>query len=268
MRQQLVIAAGGLAALALYAALLVSGRAVIRDRESAPAPDFVLETPDPATVEESDKAAIADLAAPPAPKQETAAKGARLPVRTVEPGLVVPPEEDLAQPLERIAPRPALFEPKEKEQPSSIILKRPVALAAGLVKAGDRTVQLKDIEPESIKRVCGSGERSWPCGVVARTAFRNYLRARALACEEIEEKADGTTAATCTVGGENVTVWLVANGWATPRAGSNLEAKAEEARKARLGFHGNDPRDIDRTPSIMLRGESTPGLQPDNEIPN
>ncbi len=248
MRQQLVIAAGGLAALALYAAILMSGGAVIRDRESAAAPDFVLDTPDSTAVEEPDKATIADVAAPPAAKQETAAKGARLTVRTVEPDLVVPPEEDLAQPLQRIAPRPALSEPKEKEQPSSIILQRPVALAAGLVQAGDRTVQLKDMEPESIERVCGSGERSWPCGVVARTAFRNFLRARALACEEIEEKADGTTAATCKVGGENVTGWLVANGWATPRAGSNLKAQADEARKARLGFYGNDPRDIDRAP--------------------
>lgn len=248
MRQQLVIAAGGLAALALYGAIIASGAAVIRDRDGAAAPDFVLDTPDPATFEAPDKAVIAEPAAPPAADQEPAAKGARLPPRIVDPAFIAPPEESLAQPLERIAPRPALSARAKKEMPSSVILQRPVALAAGLVQAGDRTVQLKDIEPERTEKICGSEGGNWPCGVVARTAFRNFLRGRALACEEIEEKADGTTTAMCTVGGENAAAWLVANGWALPLAGSALEAQAEAARTARRGFYGNDPRDLDRAP--------------------
>jgi len=248
MRQQLVVAAGGLAALALYGAILASGAAVIRDRESAAAPDFVLDTPDPATFEEPDQAALAEPAAPPPAEPEPAAKGARLPLRIVQPAFIAPPKESVAQPLERVAPRPALSAAVKKEMPSSVILQRPVAIAAGLVQAGDRTVQLKDIEPERTEKICANGGGNWPCGMVARTAFRNFLRGRALACEEVEEKADGTSTAMCTVGGENAAAWLVANGWAMPLAGSTLESQAEAARTARRGFYGNDPRDLDRAP--------------------
>ncbi|MQW86610.1 thermonuclease family protein, partial [Sinorhizobium saheli] len=52
MREQFITTAGGLAALALYAGILMSGAAAIRGRDSAAAPDFVLETPDAAATEE------------------------------------------------------------------------------------------------------------------------------------------------------------------------------------------------------------------------
>jgi endonuclease YncB( thermonuclease family) len=243
--RQIITIAGGLASLMLFAGILLSGAAAIRDRESAATPDFVLETPDMAMIEEP--ATALDVApAPPAAEPEAAAKSARLPMRSVEPGLFAPPEDDLARPLERVAPRPPLSAPQEKQRPSTVILQRPVALAAGLVQAGDTTLQLKEIEPESAEKVCRSNGKSWPCGMVARTAFRNFLRGRALVCKEMEEKPQGTTVGSCTVGGENAAEWLVANGWAMPRPGTALEAKTQAARGAKRGFYGGDPRDLSR----------------------
>lgn len=48
MRPRLFTIAGGLAALALYAGILMTGAAVIRNPDSAAAPEFVLETPEAA----------------------------------------------------------------------------------------------------------------------------------------------------------------------------------------------------------------------------
>ncbi|HXV30627.1 MAG TPA: thermonuclease family protein [Sinorhizobium sp.] len=274
MRQQFITIGGGVLALACHATILIGGAAAIRDRESAAAPDFVLETPDPTAIDTPNLPADSPVEpTPPVAEQEPAAKTSRIPVRPVEPGLFALPEDDLAQPLERVAPRPPLSEPEEKPKPSTLTLQRPVALAAGLVQSGATTLQLKDIELERAERVCETEGKSWPCGMVARTAFRNFLRGRALICHEMEEKADGATVGACTVGGVNAAEWLVANGWAIPRPGTSLEPKAEAAQNARRGFYGADPRDAGRAPIVVDDPSATlfdggPGLQSDGQLPN
>lgn len=267
MRQQLVTIAGGLAAILFFAGLLMGGIAAIRDRDSAVSPDFVLEAPDLAATEKAAPVQGVPVSpAPPAavkeaPGQGAAAKSARLPVRSVEPGLFALPEDDLARPLERVAPRPPLLEPENDQKPATIILQRPVALAAGLVRSGEITLQFREIGPESAEKVCGENGETWPCGIIARTAFRNFLRGRALVCDHMEEKPDGPAVATCTVGGQNAAEWLATNGWAIALPGTSLEAATNAARKARRGIYGEDPRDLDR-------GSTTRGLQVESEIPN
>ncbi|WEX88225.1 thermonuclease family protein [Sinorhizobium garamanticum] len=253
MRQESFTIAGGLFALLLYAGILWGGVVAIRGHEGA-GPDFPLETPDAATVEVPDPPAEAPAAPPPPAEPEQKAdtgKVGRLPARTIEPQLFALPQDGIAQPLERIAPRRPLSEPKEKPAEPTIVYQRPVALAAGLIRSGDTTVQLKDIEPENAEKTCHGNGRSWPCGMVARTAFRNFLRARALICDRPEENSEGTVTTTCKVGNENPAEWLVSNGWATPLPGSSLEAKAEAARSAKLGFYGDDPRDLSRAPLVI-----------------
>ncbi|WP_026613328.1 thermonuclease family protein [Ensifer aridi] len=259
MRQQLITTAGGLAALALYAGILMSGADAIRNGESVATPDFVLETPEAAIIEEpplqeeapadtvggGDSGADSEAASPaPAPDAEIG-KSSRVAVRPIEPGLFTLPEDGVAKPLERVAPRPPLSKPPGEEKPATTVYRRPVALAAGLVRSDDKTLQIKDIEPQNAEKMCDGNGKSWPCGMVARTAFRNFLRARALVCDAPEESG-GTVTARCSVGGQDIAAWLVANGWAMPLPGSALETKAEAARKARLGFHGDDPRDLSR----------------------
>ncbi len=270
MRPQFISIAGGLAALALYSGILLSGAATIRGREGAATPDFVLETPGAAIEEAAGEPVPAEEIpagpTPPPAKEEAAAKTSRVPVRPVDPNLFTMPEEGVAKPLERIAPRPPLSAPPEKKV-TPIVLQRPVALAAGLVQTGDTTLQIKDIEPENADRVCKGAGKSWPCGMVARTAFRNFLRGRALVCDQVDEKTEGSAAASCTVGKMNVAEWLVTNGWAIPLPGTALEAKAEAARSAKRGFYGSDPRDLSRRPPVIEKptggmdfGETAPDL--------
>ncbi|ASY61606.1 Succinoglycan biosynthesis protein ExoI [Sinorhizobium sojae CCBAU 05684] len=267
MRQQLVTIAGNLAAILVFAGLLMGGVAAIRDRDSAVSPDFVLEVPDLAATEKAAPVQGIPVSPPPpaaekdSPGQGAAVKSARLPVRSVEPGLFALPEDDLARPLERVAPRPPLSGPQIDQKPATIVLHRPVALAAGLVRSGDMTLQFREIDQESAEKVCGESGETWPCGMIARTAFRNFLRGRALVCDHMEEKRDGATVATCTVGGQNAAEWLATNGWAIALPGTSLEAATNAARKARRGFYGEDPRDLNR-------GSNAGGLQAGSEVPN
>lgn len=259
MRQQLVTLAGGIAALALYTGILYAGAAVIRDRESTATPDFVLETPDMGETEPSGGAEDvpfdmsdpqASDTAPEGDQSQSGSHSTETTARAIEPQQFGLPAEVTTKPLERIEPRQPLTDTnadKSKAQQPTV-LRQPVALAAGVIRFDKMTLQLEGIEPETVQRTCESGGKSWPCGMVARTAFRNFLRARAVSCDIPGDGTGETVTAQCTVGGQDPAAWLVANGWATPLPGSALEQQAEAARKAKLGFYGDDPRDFRQTP--------------------
>ncbi|OCO98214.1 MULTISPECIES: thermonuclease family protein [unclassified Ensifer] len=282
MRQHFYTLAGGIAAIALFTGILYAGAAAIRDRESAATPDLVLETPDMSELEptagqaetgddvpldlgSSDGSAAGEGVADGGgstnnARTETAA-------RTIEPQQFGMPETVTSAPLERVEPRPPLSEPDKQAKAATgpTVLYRPVAIAAGVIQFDKFTLQIDGIEPENADRTCESGGKSWPCGVVARTAFRNFLRARAVSCDMPSGKT-GTTTAACTLGGRDLATWLVDNGWATPLAGSPLEKRADAARKAKLGFYGDDPRDLNHTPMTFddpTAGTGMDALQPD-----
>ncbi|OCP24677.1 MULTISPECIES: thermonuclease family protein [unclassified Ensifer] len=258
MRQQLVTLAGGIAAMALYTGILYAGAVTIRDRESAATPDFVLETPDMGETEPAVGAEDVpfDMTAPDpgdttpdaGGQSESGPKSTETTARAIEPQQFGLPDEVTTKPLERIEPRTPLSDTNKDKPKTPTILQQPVALAAGLIRFDKMTLQLGGIEPEATERTCESGGKSWPCGMVARTAFRNFLRARAVSCDIAKGETDETVTAQCTVGGQDPAAWLVANGWATPLPGSALEVQGEAAHKARLGFYGDDPRDFRQTP--------------------
>jgi endonuclease YncB( thermonuclease family) len=80
------------------------------------------------------------------------------------------------------------------------------------------------------------------CGMRARTAFRNFLRGRALACDLDEANWEGTATANCMRGETDIAAWLVTNGWVDAEPGSAYAELADAAREARIGIHGSDPR--------------------------
>ncbi|NRQ13513.1 thermonuclease family protein [Ensifer sesbaniae] len=265
MRQHLYTLAGGIAAIALFTGILYAGAAAIRDRESAATPDLVLETPDMAEIEPAPDQAETGEDVPLDPG--TSSGGASVPdasatgeqpqtpttektARAIEPQQFGLPDTVTSAPLERAEPRAPLSEPEKQAKAAAgpTILYRPVAVAAGVIQFDKLTVQIDGIEPEQAERTCETGGKSWPCGIVARTAFRNFLRARAVSCDMPEGGAGPSATASCSLGGQDLAAWLVDNGWATPVPGSPLEKRADAARQAKLGFHGDDPRDFSQTP--------------------
>lgn len=276
MKRHLTTAGGGLLGILLTVALLKGGASVIQGQQNAAAPDFALETPDLSDVPDlggSMEAGEADgsEAVPPDPAESSMASPEDNSVRDIAPEQFGLPEEVTAKPLERIEARQPLSDPVAKPERVPSVLRHPVALAAGLIQFdGNRLLQLDGLVSQAAERTCDATGKSWPCGMVARTAFRNFLRARALLCNVPKDGWKGTLTTTCTVNSADPAAWLAENGWAEVPAGSPLEDRVEAAKKSRLGFFGDDPRDFSATPApideTVTPGEPQTGadsLRPD-----
>lgn len=122
------------------------------------------------------------------------------------------------------------------------LLQRPIAIAAGRLESQGRIVELEGIEVVPVEQTCKSpsGEE-WPCGMQARTAFRQWLRSRAVMCRLPQNDSGAAVATRCTVGNEDAAAWLVSNGWAKVIAGSAYEEAGQNAEQAKIGLYGNKP---------------------------
>jgi endonuclease YncB( thermonuclease family) len=88
----------------------------------------------------------------------------------------------------------------------------PVIESAGLIVAGDREIRLAGIDALEIDATCG--ESAWPCGTMARAALRRFIRGRAIECEVPAGAAEIPDSAVCGVAGQDISEWLVGQGWA------------------------------------------------------
>jgi endonuclease YncB( thermonuclease family) len=144
----------------------------------------------------------------------------------------------------RVAPPPRPPSPPRVER-----LYNPVVIAAGKVRAGKRAIGLAGIDAPDFAERCGEGAAAWPCGRMARAALRRFVRGRALECEIPEGASEIPDPARCKVAGQNVSEWLVAQGWARS-AGEAYAAAEDAARELKLGLWGD--RRPDAQPAAAL----------------
>jgi endonuclease YncB( thermonuclease family) len=175
-------------------------------------------------------------------RQRTAAS---TPVRQIQPQIFAPPDVRDAARLERIAPRAPLTPPPVKEEApvSNMIQARAVvALDGGHLVLGKQTIALAGIVPLELGAICRDANgANWPCGMAARTALRGYLRNRLVTCER-DPALTETAKAVCSVGGRNIALWMVENGWARVEPTSPFFVAAQQAQDKGAGLNGLDPR--------------------------
>jgi len=168
--------------------------------------------------------------------------------RAVAPTVVAPPPI-AGDELERVEPRDALSplsqalppKPRTPDQWDGTLLYQPVAVDAGTLKAKGYTVAIAGVEPLAADHTCGEPQKTWPCGVRARAAFRAMLRGRAVSCV-IPPEADRTAiVAECRIGKTDIGSWLVANGWARATAKGPYREAGQAAQKAGKGIFGPAP---------------------------
>ena len=167
-------------------------------------------------------------------------------VRPVAPEIVAPPPVE-PRALERIEPRAPLGPMGRAHVPSEgppkeTVLHRPLVVQAGAFEAMGYRIVLAGLRPTPADETCIADGVSWPCGVHARTAFRNWLRGRALACVVPPAPPAETVVTPCRLGGFDAGEWLVAQGWAhADAADGRYGEQARAAREARRGLHGSAP---------------------------
>lgn len=163
--------------------------------------------------------------------------------RPVNPDLFAQPFAENVAELWRVVPRAPLTPASEPEEADSTLLHRPVALDAGNLSFDGNALRLDGIEPTPADRMCENGDGGqWPCGMVARTAFRNYLRGRALRCDVTNDSWQDAAIATCRLRDDDIAAWLAENGWAAAEADSPYAALTEDAQAEARGVFGPDPR--------------------------
>lgn len=196
-----------------------------------------LDVPDPSELDLPEVGALAeDGVAPQTVVRRT--------VRAIEPDVFGSSAFADTGDLERVEARAPLSQNERPARPKVVLLHRPSSLSAGVVAFGpDQRVRLADVVETPADRNCVAEDgSSWPCGAMARTQQRLFLRNRSLACETSAAGWQGEIRTRCWVGMQNVSSWLAKYGWAEAEPGSALAPLTEEARLARRGLFGEPQR--------------------------
>jgi endonuclease YncB( thermonuclease family) len=158
---------------------------------------------------------------------------------------------------ERVEPRPPLSDlygkPTRKSEAKPVPgqeawrltrLFNPVAQAAGKLEAKGHKLALIGIEPLDVGEKCSWNGTDWPCGAVARTSFRSWLRARAVQCKVPKVALPEEIQAECYIGRFDLAEWLVDNGWARPASGGPYVEIGDKAKQRHAGIYGAPPKRI------------------------
>lgn len=260
-------------AIPAMAALVVAGGRTLKTHESV----ITVDPIDPDTLSASgadtppQEPATSAISAPAAPQPPKPVAHSR----AIDPQVVAPPDLPDEE-LVRVEPRAPLSDlalagppkPPKWKKPgdwNGTKLYQPVATAAGLIEAKGYAVAITGVDVVNADETCGDEGKTWACGVRARTAFRSFLRGRAVACTVPPEGGRDTISADCHIGNLDVGQWLVENGWARAAEGGPYVEAENKARAAKKGIFGPAP-DLGGLPALPAASEPAP-VAPDSILP-
>ena len=166
--------------------------------------------------------------------------------RPIEPGVVAPPP--VTGSFERTEPRAPLGDialakppPAAAKDPGSwkpMLLHRPLIRATGELESGGYLVRIGGVTPPGLSMTCQDGEEQpVPCGMMARTAFRNWVRSRALTCRVPPKPVESGIETWCTLAGKDVALWLAENGWIVSASAQEASMALAKAKQERRGLY-------------------------------
>lgn len=193
-----------------------------------PLPDPVVQSDPAASKSELQKTVLKT------PPQEEPAQAPRL----IAPDVIPVPPVDVTV-LQRAEPREQLIRPKSKADSGweMRLLYRPIVSAAGRIEAAGHAILIDGIKPVQPGETCPDRSgKEWPCGNLARTALRGWVRGRAIHCRVPEKPGDDDIVTSCELGGQDIATWLVRNGWAQPHEPQRFDDATKYARSNGLGI--------------------------------
>ena len=116
---------------------------------------------------------------------------------------------------------------------------RVVVRDGGTLEAGGTVITLGSIAARKATAQCKDADgKAWACGARARVAMMRLIHGRAVTCQVPKSGKQTSLTARCTVGGSDLSTWMVVQGWAEPKALSEqaLADAAAAARKKRIGI--------------------------------
>ncbi len=125
------------------------------------------------------------------------------------------------------------------------IVAQPEIIGAASVIDGDtieihgQRIRLHGIDaPESSQECLSPNKTPWRCGQHAALVLAERLANGSIRCHPLDRDRYGRIIATCLKGSEDISKWMVANGWAVAfrRFSSDYAEDEERARRARRGL--------------------------------
>lgn len=227
--------------------VLVTARSTLTPSDSSNGETgYVLEVPTESELADESGAAAAE------PETASLNMNSNSDARNVGGGLIAAPEV-IGDSLERIEAQPQPTPPPklpEPFKPSNFIrwklVYHSVISAAGMFDLNGTALVLPGIDIVPVNETCiAPNGTEWPCGMVARTAFRNYVKGRAITCKVPEVLSQESIAAECLLSGQDMAGWLVEHGWAKAKP-DTLYVDLETAAKGyRRGIFGNPPHGVE-----------------------
>jgi endonuclease YncB( thermonuclease family) len=155
------------------------------------------------------------------------------PIRNVTPpGITPAPKVD--GPLERIPAPPLPPEPARWWR-----FELPETTDSATFVSRGLTIHVAGVRPPSAQHSCRSADGGeWPCGRMALTSLRMFLRGRPVECYYRLSEAAPEMTVPCRVGPTDIGAWLLTQGWAAADDAANEEYRrhAEQARCAGRGL--------------------------------
>ncbi len=154
-------------------------------------------------------------------------------IRNVTPKKILPAPNPNELLVERLPPK--LISPKPPRPPEPVSWNRAEVTSSGVLRSGRTTIRLAGIDPLEVGEKCTDGNGNvWPCGMFARTAFRQFVRGRPLECNPVDDNNAKVITTNCTLAGFDMSAWLVWQGWAEPIG----DRYAEDLKKAKSNNFG------------------------------
>lgn len=117
----------------------------------------------------------------------------------------------------------------------------PQIVDADTVYAGPTKIRLNGIDAPEMDQVCiDASGKNWSCGIEAREKLQAYANGRPWICHLTGTDIYKRHLGSCTVGGEDVSRWLVRHGWALAfrRYSTVYVADEDYAREQKRGLWG------------------------------
>ena len=116
---------------------------------------------------------------------------------------------------------------------------RVVVRDGGTLKSAGTVITLGGIRARAADAKCKDKTgRTWACGARAKLALTRLIRGRAVICEVPVSGKQKALTARCTVGGKDLSIWMVDQGWAEAAAPADpkLAQATDAARERRVGL--------------------------------
>ena len=117
----------------------------------------------------------------------------------------------------------------------------PQIVDADTFYAGPTKIRLSGIDAPEMDQICiDAAGKDWKCGIEAREKLQAFARDRSWACTLTGKDVYKRYLGSCTVKGEDVSRWLVRNGWALAfrRYSTAYVADEDYAREQKRGLWG------------------------------